>query len=146
MPLDGPGLKTDLEAFASSPSATVALCAADWANAIASYAAAVVPASTTVSAAAATLQTALVSAFNSGAAAAPMEAAFAAFGVTVGGGMAPAFVATPPPGPVGFAGLFSLPYPSTHSAAATGVRDAIDTWAKTGSATPSGGGSPVNWG
>ena len=70
----------------------------------------------------------------------------AGVGGTVGGGMAPAFVATPPPGPVGFAGLFSLPYPSTHSAAATGVRDAIDTWAKTGSATPSGGGSPVNWG
>ena len=146
MPLDPAGLKTDLEALASSPSATVALCAADWADAVADYAAAVVPASSQVATAAATLQTALEAAFSSGAAAAPMETAFAAFGVTVGAGMAPAFVATPPASPVGFAGLFTAPYPTTHSDAATGVRDAIDTWAKTGTATPSGGGSPVNWG
>ena len=145
MPLNPAGLKTDLEALASSPKATVALCAADWASAISSYAAAVVPASTTVAAAAATLQTALISAFNSGAASAPMETAFLTFATTVGGGMAPAFVAVPPPSPVGFAGLFSTPYPSTHSAAATGVKNAIDAWAKTGTATPSGGGSPVNW-
>lgn len=109
------------------------------------YAAAIIPASTTISAAASTLSGALNTAFATEAAAAAMESAFAAFAVTVGGGMAPAFVATPPPAPVGFATLLVPPFPETHEAGATAMKNAIDAWMKTGTATPSGGGSPVPW-
>lgn len=148
MALDPAGLDVDLEALASSPGATIAACATLWADATESYAAAIEPPSTGVSSAAAALETALVSAFgNSDAAstASAMEAAFAQFAATVGAGMAPAFTATPPPGEVGFAGLFAPPFPATHAEAAADVSSAIDAWMRTGTATPSGGGAPVNW-
>lgn len=144
MPLDTAGLQPDIEALASSPGETVAACATQWANAMGDYAASVVPASTTVSAATSALQTALAGAFASPAAAPGMESAFSAFAASVGLGMAPAFVATPPPGPVGFAAQF-LVQPPTHAAAATAIAGLIDVWMRTGTATPSGGGPPVPW-
>jgi len=143
MPLDPSGLSSDLEGLASSPPDTVAGCAAAWADAMEGYAAAVIPASTTVSTARDALESALVTAFGS-VAAPGMETAFAAFATTVGAGMAPAFVATPPPGPVGFASQF-LSFPPTHAAAAAAVSGIIDAWMRTGTATPSGGGAPVGW-
>jgi heme/copper-type cytochrome/quinol oxidase subunit 1 len=97
-----------------------------------------------VAAAAATLEGALATAFAASAAAPGMESAFAAFAATVGTGMAPAFVATPPAGQVGFATQF-LAQPATHALAAAAISGLIDTWMKTGSATPSGGGAPVPW-
>jgi hypothetical protein len=74
-----------------------------------------------------------------------METAFATFATALATGMAPAFVAVPPPAPIGFATLFAKPYPTTHAAAAQAVSDAIDVWMKTGTATPAAGGSPQNW-
>jgi hypothetical protein len=145
MPLSAPGLQSDLESLFASPPATVAECGQAWADAVGAYASGVVPASTTVSAAQATLAGALASAFGTEDAASPMDAAFQAFATTVGTGMAPAFVATPPPSPVGFATLFAPPFPETHAAAAQKYATAIDTWARTGTATPSGGGAPVPW-
>jgi hypothetical protein len=130
------GLKSDLEALFEAPPATVAACAAAWADAVSSYFAGVVPASTTVSAAQAPLAASLTSAFGNTVAAATamaMEAAFLTFATSVGGGMA-GFVGTPPPAPVGFAALFA-DKPATHADAATAYSDAIDTWAKTGVAT-----------
>lgn len=73
-----------------------------------------------------------------------MEAAFAAFAATVGSGMT-GFVATPPPSPVGFATQFALPPPATHAEAGEAIASLVDTWLKTGTATPSGGGSPSPW-
>lgn len=125
--------------------ATRLACAQAWADAMGQYAAAIVPASTTVAAAAATLATALNTAFSAPAAAAGMETAFAAFATTVGSGMAPAFTGTPPPAPVGFAAIFAMTPPSTRQDGVDRVADAIDLWIKTGVATPSGPGSPVNW-
>ena len=149
MPLDPSGLEDDLEELAQSPGATIADCAQQWANAMQGYASGVVPASTQVAAAAATLQGALASAFASvdaATTAAAMEASFLAFATTVGAGMAPAFVATPPPSPVGFAARFSaIPKPATHAAAAASFGGAIDAWMRTGTATPSVGGAPVLW-
>lgn len=145
MPLNPSGLQTDLQTIAATPPATVALCAQAWANAMGAYTAAILPASTTVNAAKATLQGALTTAFGSSAAAPGMETAFAAFATTVGAGMLPAFVATPPPAPVGFAAQFAGPKPPTHAAAAAQLKTLIDTWMRTGTATPSGGGAPVNW-
>lgn len=145
MPLNAPGLQADLESLFADPPATTAECGQAWADAVGAYASGIVPASTTVAAAQATLAGALTSAFDSGDAASPMDAAFTAFATTVGTGMAPAFVAAPPPSPVGFATLFAPPFPGTHAEAASKFATAIDTWCRTGTATPSGGGAPVPW-
>lgn len=144
MALNLAALEAGLESVASSPPATSALCAEAWADAIEAYALAIVPASTTVSLAAIALASDFLSAFTSGNAAPVMELALAQFAITVGGGMA-GFIATPPPGPVGFAAEFAPPFPATHAAAAASVGALIDTWVRTGTATPSGGGAPVNW-
>ena len=149
MSLDPSGLEIDLEALASSPPATTALCATAWADAMEAYAVDVIPTCSTVAAAAAALDAALLTAFGNttaAATAAAMEAAFAAFAVTVGAGMLPAYVATVPPVPVGFAALFAPPFPGTHAAAAEGMKDAIDAWMTAGTAVLSGGGGGVNWG
>lgn len=145
MPLNTPGLESALVTLAANPPPTVGGCAAAWANAMGTYANAIVPPSTTVAAAVSALQSALTTAFGSPAAAPGMESAFAAFATTVGGGMAPAFVATPPPSPVGFAAQFAGTKPATHAAAGAQLRTKIDTWMRTGTATPSGGGAPVPW-
>lgn len=145
MPLDLPSLVSGLDSVASAPPDTSAEAAQEWADAVEAFAVAVVPASTTVAAAAATLSIALAAAFGSPPAAAAMEVAFAAFAVTVGGGMA-GFTAVPPPLPVGFAAQFAGPNPSTHAAAATAIGGIIDTWMRTGTATPiSPPGPPVFW-
>ncbi|MCA9610257.1 MAG: hypothetical protein KC619_31895 [Myxococcales bacterium] len=138
-------LSSGLETAAASPPETVADAAGAWADAMQAYAAGVTPASTTVAAAAATLETALTAAFaNRPDAASAMELAFTAFATTVGGGMA-GYTPTPPPGPVGFAARFAAASPATHAAAAAAMAGIIDTWMRTGSATPSGGGAPVAW-
>jgi len=144
MPLDLPALTSGLNDVASSPPPTAAGCAASWASAARDHALGVAPASSTVAAAAAALAASLAAAFDSDDAAPGMETAFAAFAATIGGGMA-GFVPTPPPGPVGFAAQFSGPKPATHAAAAGAVATLIDTWMRTGTATPSGGGAPVAW-
>jgi hypothetical protein len=145
MPLDTTELFDGLLDVAANPGPDIPTCAQQWADAVEAYATAIVPASTTVSTAASALKSDLEVAFAVPLGAAPlMETAFATFATTVGTGMAPAFTATPPPGPVGFATQFAL-FPATHALAATALTNLIDAWAKTGTATPSGGGSPQNW-
>jgi len=144
MPLLPAGLSSDLEGIAADPPATAAECAQAWADAMEAYAAGIIPASTTASAAAATLATALAGAFGARPAAALLETAFLAFATTVGGGMA-GFTPTPPPAPVGFAVLFAGPNASTHAAGAAAMSGIIDTWMRTGTATPTGGGPAVAW-
>jgi hypothetical protein len=107
-------------------------CAAAWADAMKAYASDVVPPSTTVEAAAATLEGALPAAFKG--APATMETAFAAFALTVAGGMAPTFTGVPPAGPVGFAALLAAVV-TDRSAAAAAFAAKIDTWFRTGTAT-----------
>jgi len=150
MTLDKASLKSDLEDIAKDPPGTVALCAKAWADAVGAYVTALTPPPTPVSITAATaaLETALLSAFGTDAAAAPMEAAFTSLAAALGTGMAgmvPPFTATPPPGPVGFATLFSPPFPTTHSAAAQAIADAIHAWITTGTAVPATGGAAVPW-
>lgn len=144
MPLLPAGLSSDLEALAADPPDTAAGCAQAWADAMETYAAGIVPASTTVSAAAAALAAALTGAFEARPAAALLETAFLTFATTVGGGMA-GFTPTPPPGPVGFVALFAGPNATTHAAGAAAMSGIIDTWMRTGTATPSGGGPAVAW-
>jgi hypothetical protein len=145
VPLDKDALKTALQAIASTPPATVPLCAAAWANAIGTYAAGLTPPSANVATAKAALQTALQTAFGTVSAVSAMETAFTAFGVALGAGQLPAFAATPPAGAVGFETLFTPPFPETHAAAAQGIADAIHDWMTSGSATPTAGGDDVDW-
>lgn len=134
MPLDAVTLQSDLEALFAEPPASGAACAGLWAAAMLDYAAAVVPPSTTVSAAAQTLATALASAFASPTAAPAFDAAFAAFAASVGLGMAPAFAPTPPAAPLGVGDLLVGSQP-THGAAAAAFAALIDEWFCTGIAT-----------
>jgi len=147
MTLDLDSLTSDLEDIATDPPDTTALCANAWAAALGGYVTDLTPPPTpaSITAAIAALQTALLSAFGTTAAAPSMEAAFTTFGAALGTGMAPAFTATPPPGPVGFAKLFTPPFPTTHSAAAQAMADAIHAWITTGTAVPAAGGAAVPW-
>jgi hypothetical protein len=155
MPLAPSTLQSDLAAFFAAPPVVMAgddvdytssrsACASEWADAMTSYAAAVVPASTTVAAASAVLLSSLASAFATPSAAAAVDTAFQTWAASVGAGMAPAFVAVPPPSPPGFAAGLGTTQAS-HGAAAAYWSGLIDTWCRTGTATPSGGGSAVPW-
>jgi hypothetical protein len=113
-----------------------------WQAAADSYAAGIVPPSTTVAAAGATLAATLTSVFASGgdpaSKAAAMEAALLSWATAIGLGMLPAFTATPPPGVIGFAAEFAKPpnqWAATYAAAATLWAGLIDAWMKTGLAT-----------
>lgn len=133
MPLDPVTLQSALGDLFATPPLTAAECAAAWASALSDYASGVVPPSATVAAAATTLQAALAAAFAAPGAPSSVDAAFAAFAATVGAGMAPAFVATPPPAPLGVIALLGAPAPS-HPAAAAGFAAHIDGWFKSGTA------------
>jgi len=145
MPLVSSVLANGLASLFADPPPDAAACGQAWGDAVKDYAAGLVPPSTTMTAAAATLGGALGEAFATPSAIPAMEAAFAAFGVAVAGGQLPAFVGTPPPAPVGFAEQFAGPAPNSPGEAASAIAGKIDTWMRTGSATPSGGGSPTAW-
>lgn len=134
MPLNPASLQSSLASLFASPPGTRAQCAQAWADAINGYAASIVPASTTVAAAVATLSSSLASAFAAPSAAAPFDAAFAAFAVTVAGGMLPAFAGVPPPAPLNVAAQLGIIQP-THAAAAAAWAAMIDAWFRTGTAT-----------
>lgn len=120
--------------------------AGKWAEAMRQYSANVIPASTTVDAASSALETELMAAFILQVeASTEMELAFANFANAIATGMLPAYVGTPPPGIVGFLNLFTMDFPETWAEGAQRFATAIDNWMKTGTATPSGGGSPINW-
>jgi hypothetical protein len=134
MPLNPASLQSDLQSLFASPPATRAACAQAWADAVNGYAAGVVPASTTVAAGVAALASSLASAFASPSAASPFDAAFAAFAVTLAGGMLPTFAGVPPPAPLNVASLLAVTRP-THAAAAAAFASLLDAWFRTGTAT-----------
>ena len=105
-----------------------------WASAVQSWASGVTPPSATAAAAVNTLRSALEAAFASGEAASPMDSAFLAFAAQLGAGMAPAYVATPPTSPPGFASVFAQPAPSTRAEGIERIASLLDTWLRTGTA------------
>lgn len=143
MTLDASKLANALQDLSDHPGADRTACAQKWAQAVGHYfqtvqLAAVVPASSTVSAAQGALSNALDTAFkvrSRQALASSMEAAFSAFAATVATGMAPLYTAVPPVGQVGFDQLFTPPFARSHQAAAQKLSAAIHAWALTGSAT-----------
>lgn len=145
MPLIVIDLTSSLEDVFSDHPANPAAAANEWAGAIGSYATAVVPASTTVAVAQSALELALVGAFQSPSAAAPMESALLAFATAVAGGMsAGGFVGVPPVAPIGFATQFQT-HPADPALAAQAIANLIDVWLKTGTATPIAGGPVITW-
>lgn len=134
MPLALPALTSGLQSLFAEPPPDAASCANAWGSAVESWSAGIVPASTTVSGAVSTLTSSLSSAFAAPDAAPAMESAFAAFAVTVGGGMV-GYAPTPPPAPVGFASQFSGPKPASAADAASQIASLIDTWMRTGLST-----------
>jgi len=146
MPLAKSALKSALQSLAENPPSTAAECAAQWASGMTAYAVAIVPPSTTVAAAASALQAALASAFSPPDASGAMETAFLTFATTVASGMSPAFVGVPPVNPVGFSAQFAASKPDTAADGADAFADLIDTWMKTGQASPaSPPGPPSAW-
>jgi hypothetical protein len=134
MPLNPSGLQSALESLFADPPPSAAECAQAWSDAVASYAAGLIPTSTTVSAAAAALTGALQSAFEAPSAAAAFDAAFTVFAATVAAGQLPLFTGAPPPTPLGIAALLSVPQ-ETHADAAAVFAALLDGWMRTGSAT-----------
>jgi hypothetical protein len=134
MPLNAGALSSGLSSCFSNPPPSAGACASQWASAVQSWAAGIVPASTTVSAAVSTLEGALAAAFATPNCAPALESAFAAFAVTVGGGMV-GYAPTPPPAPVGFAPQFAGAKPPTAGAAASAIAGLIEPWMKTGIGT-----------
>jgi hypothetical protein len=77
-----------------------------------------------------------------------ISAAMAAYSITIAGGMLPAFVGVPPVQPIGnlIQPVFALGMASRPSAEIlSAMSKIIHSWFKTGTATPSGGGSPIPW-
>lgn len=133
MPLNPAGLQSDLEAFFEASPDTDAACGQAWADAVEAYASGLVPPSTAVTSAAASLASSLTSAFAAPSAAAPFDAAFTSFAAAVAAGQAPTFTGVPPPAPLGIASLLGGTQP-THAAAAAAFASLIDAWMRTGSA------------
>lgn len=134
MPLVVSTLQSQLQSLFATPGPDYASCAQGWASAMGAYAAAIVPPSTTVPAAASALSASLASAFATPNAIPGMESAFAQFAATVGLGMV-GYAPVPPPAPVGFAAQFGGPVPSTHAEAASSIATRVDAWMRTGVST-----------
>ena len=137
MALNKTTLRTNLQGLFENPNSDPVVLAGQWKSVMQSYASGLVPPSTTVSTAAATLKTTLQALFAApgSPAAAAMDAAFLAFGATVAGGQLPTFTGIPPSGPPGFVAGVAPPFPTTNAAAATKWANIIHAWMKTGSAT-----------
>jgi len=115
----------------------------EWSEAISAYVAAVVPPALPAKLALAqeNLRATLAAAWSSPthdpiAGAGQLEQALHLFALDLCAGMAPAYVALPPPGLVGFAALFvTRPFPTTRAQGITRFANAIDAWFRTGTAT-----------
>lgn len=147
MPLILPSLSNQLVGLFRSPEDTVLANAQRWGQIMQSYASTIAPPSISVPAASAALVSQLTSAFQSpseGNRVAELEQAFRSFALILGQGMAPAFTATPPPGLVGFASIFSSNN-STQEAAAQIFAARIHAWLLTGTAVNNASGVTVIW-
>jgi hypothetical protein len=75
-----------------------------------------------------------------------LKSAFAAYAATLAGGMAPAFTATPPPAIIDFKPVATAGFAGASAKTCADIMAGIIlAWFKTGTATPSAGGSPIPW-
>jgi hypothetical protein len=144
MPLVADVLKAQIMMFAQEPNfpANAAAAANSWASAVGTYATPITPPSLTVAAAQAALMGSLTGvsadAQNFGMV---FPTAMMSFATLVGAGMAPAFVAVPPTSPLNI----TLSENDDTDKAVGDLATAVDSWLKTGTATPAAGGPPVPW-
>jgi len=110
-----------------------------WANALEKCAQGITPPSTSLAAAKAAMISAMTGSFAD-LTGATWLASFQAFTAALATGMSPLYTATPPAQPP----ILNAPMPSMASALDAHAA-AIVAWLKTGSATPSAGGSPIAW-
>ena len=122
--------------------------AKNWANAICDYAATVTPVATpiAVEAAKAAFEAAVFGLITSQTFIVGIPAAFTTYAAALGAGMSPSFVATPPPTPIVLDAAWAIGLAGgKDSEIAKTLTTIIDTWFRTGTATPSVGGAPVLW-
>ena len=142
MPLDPIGLETDFRDTVFPTASIVPLTVAGlWKTAMQSYAAGIIPASTTVAAASTALETKLTIVFatpgTGPAKAAAMETELLTWATAIGAGMV-GWTPVPPIGLIGFAAEFAkapAAWSATHAIAATLWSGNIQTWMITGKAT-----------
>lgn len=129
-------------AGANGPLENAAQVAQVWAAAVGAWAAGIVPPSSTVSAAQATLEGTLAgllatphaSGAEVASLASSLEAAHLAFATAVGGGMA-GYTPVPPVAPAGFLAILTASPRDTSQEAADEISDALDSWMRTGVST-----------
>jgi len=121
--------------------------AANWADAVDQYASLVVPVSTTSAAAKSAMVSAILGGLGTPGSFFPaFIAGFTAYALSLGGGMTGAgFVGTPPPLPIDFTTFLALPLDGPLSTKISVMASTIDTWFRTGTAVPSGGGAVIIW-
>lgn len=130
MPLVKATLTAALTELFEDPPDTESACADAWGEVLGDYFATIVPASSTVAAAAAELPAALAGMSDEDAALGTFVSALATFGGTVASGMTPP--GTPPTSAAPFlTPVWETTY-ETDVAAAEAVAGAIDSWARTG--------------
>lgn len=69
--------------------------------------------------------------------------AFTSFATEVASGMAPEYTAVPPPNPIDFSSVSDTTNDAEKRIGE--ISNIVDSWLKTGTATPSGGGPTINW-
>ena len=127
---------------------TLSEAASRWATVVDTFASVVIPASTTASAAKSAFQGVMMGVdVNAGNGLIMLDNACVAYAAALAGGMAGAgFVGVPP---VGLPGCPSVASIGLGGGSAESVADQlstlIDTWFKTGQATPIAGGPPIPW-
>lgn len=118
-----------------------------WANAVNEYAKSVIPpSSTSEQAKQAFIQVMQQVSVPSQNGFAILKLAFTAYASTLALGMAPTFIATPPPSPI----ILEVVAPlglggGSAEAVASAMSNIIDSWFKTGVAVNSGSGVSINW-
>ena len=133
----------EFSGFAGFPE-NVAEAAERWSLAIGNYAAAVTPPSTTFEPARQALKSQLLLADSLGANA--FIIGLTQYASILGGGMAPAFTATPPPIPIVLEPIFAAGFGGASAVTiANQLADVIDLWFKTGTAINNTSGATVNW-
>lgn len=118
-----------------------------WADAVNKYGSKVTPASTTAQVAKSAFQS-IMSGINveAGNGLALFVSAFTAYTLQIGLGMAPSFIAIPPPIPIILAPTFAIGNSGgTAEEVSDSMANAIDIYFKTGTATLSSGGAPIFW-
>lgn len=119
--------------------------ASRWAKAVYNYANPVIPASTSGVLAKDAFEIIMLG-LAYGSASITFQSAFTAFASALVVGMLPTFVATPPPVPIVLDPVFAAGFAGGSSEECANIfASIVNTWFKTGTAIPSGGGSLIFW-